>query len=174
MILETIKTYVDIFQGAFAALAILAAAWWFFWHRSLAGTLQISLTLLGVTKVEDTRIATIRVKMKNTGQTRVKKDYCIFTAEVVNVRHTQKPFHITVPGPLKYSLGHKIFKYLVEIEPNEETYQDVVVALSGLTFFAAGVRLKKRGTREAWEAIAVFNADEKAKIPSTTELSEGQ
>jgi hypothetical protein len=168
--LDDIKTLVEIVNGIVAIVAILAAGWWFFISRSLAGTLQITLTLTGVTIVNDTRIVIIRVQIKNVGLTRIKKGYCASVAQAVNVRPSSEPINVIAVGPLNYSQGRRIFTSLTEIEPNEEAYEDVAFALNEVTSFAVGVHFKREKTREAWQAIAAFNVDDKAKVPTTTSL----
>ena len=171
MILDNFKTVVDIINGIVAILAIFAAGLWFLFNRSLAGTLQITLTLVGVTAVNNTQIAIVRVQIKNVGRTRIKKDYCAFATKEINVQSNSEPMNIIEAGLIDYSLGHNIFRFLVEIEPNEETFEDIAVALNKVTFFAAGVELKRKGMSTAWQAIAFFNADDKALVSPAPDLS---
>jgi hypothetical protein len=165
---------VQIFNGIVATLAIIAGGWWFYQSRSLAGTLQITLTLMGVTMVNKTRTAVVRVQLKNVGRTRIKKDYCASVVKVVDVWSDSKPINIVPKERFNYSQGRRIFGSLTEIEPNEEAYEDVVLTLKESTFFTIGVWFSKKGTSEAWQAIAVFNADDKAKVPSTADLLAGR
>jgi len=157
-------------------LAIIAAGWWFYKSRSLAGTLQITLTLTGVTMVKNTRVAIVRVQIKNVGRTRVKKYYCISVAEVVKVGSYSKPVNIIPAGSLinfesQYSRKRNIFTSQTEIEPNEELFEDIVLVQNETAPFAVGVQLKGKGTREAWSAFAVFNVDDKANVPTPTDFS---
>jgi len=168
--IDDVKTWVDIINSIVATLAILTAGWWFLLSRSLAGTLQITLTLTGVDKVNNSLAVTVRVQIKNVGRTRIKKDYCAVAAKAVNIRSSSEPSTIMEAGSLDYSQGREIFRSLTEIEPNEETFQDVAFALREATFFAVGVRLKRKRTSEAWQAISVFNADDKANVSSQSTL----
>ena len=119
--------------------------------------------------VNNIRIAVVRIQLKNVGRTRIKQDYCASVAKVVKVRPYLEPIRFISAEPIDYSEGQPIFSSQIEIEPNEETYEDVAYALNKVTFFAVGVWFKRKGTTEAWQAIAVFNVDESAKIPSTAD-----
>jgi hypothetical protein len=90
--------------------------------------------------------------------------------KIVKVRSYSEPIRIIPAEPLDYSEGRRIFSSLIEIEPNEETYEDIAFALKEATFFVVGVWFKRKGTTEAWQANAVINADDKAKVPSTADL----
>lgn len=167
--------WVQIANGIVAILAIIAAGWWFVRRRSLAGTLQITLTLTDVDLLSNPKIAVIRVQLKNVGQTRIEKDYCASVVEAVNMwSDPEEPIDIIPAERLNYSQGRRIFASLTEIEPNEETFEDVVLAMNKSTFFTIGVWFSKKGTSEAWQAIAVFNADTKAKVFSTATLQNRQ
>ena len=157
--MDDIKTFLDLINGIFTILAFLAAAWWFLFRRALAGTLQITLNLIDVATVNHTPIAVLQVKLKNVGQTRIVKDYCACRVEEVEVWPESKALDVISKEPINYSLGVEIFKSQVEIEPNEETSEDVVIVLKELSLFRVGVWYKKRGTSEAWQATATFNAD---------------
>jgi hypothetical protein len=159
--LDDIKTLVDIVNSIIATLAIIAAGWWFLLSRSLAGTLQITLSLTGVNMVNTTQIVTVKVQIKNVGRTRIKKDYSAIAVKGLNIRPSSEPIHIIEPGLFDYSQGREIFRSLTEIEPNEETYQDVAFALDGIALLAVGVRLKRKRTHEAWQATAIFSTDDK-------------
>jgi hypothetical protein len=176
-----IKTLVDIANGIVTILALIAAGWWFFFSRSLAGTLQITLSLVSVAVVNNARkdipnptrcIVSIRIRVKNVGRTRVKKGYCLAVAKVVDIPSNSESINVINVELPDYSLWDDIFKYVIEIEPNEETYQDIAFSLNKPTFFAVGVRFKRKRKKEAWQAVAVFNADDKANVPSTADLAE--
>ncbi|GAC1349137.1 MAG: hypothetical protein NVS4B7_19000 [Ktedonobacteraceae bacterium] len=164
--------WVQIVNGLVATLAIIAAGWWFIWRRSLAGTLQITLTLIDVGLVKNTQIAVVRVQLKNVGLTKIEKDYCASVVEATSLWPDLEPLSIVPKERLNYSQGRRIFSSLTEIEPNEETFEDVVIILNGSTFFTIGVFFSKKGTSEAWQAIAVFNAAANAKGLSAVNLAE--
>jgi hypothetical protein len=172
MNIDNIKTLIEIVNGTVTTLAIFAAGWWFFWRRSLAGSLQITLTLTDVTLINNTRIAVVRVQLKNVGQTRIKKDYCACLVQEVDVWSDSETINILPKETFNYSQGRKIFDSPTgtEIEPNEETFEDVVLALNESTFFRIGVWFSKKGTTEAWQSIAAFNIDAQTKVPSTINL----
>jgi len=163
MTIDDIQTTLDIVNGIFTILALLAAAWWFFIRRALAGTLQITLDLADVSLVNNIPVAVVRVKLKNVGQTRIVKDYCACRIEEVEVWSDSEPLEVISKETLNYSQGTKIFKSQVEIEPNEETAEDIVIVLKESTLFTVGVWYKKKGTNEAWQAIATFNTATKTK-----------
>lgn len=183
---EDFKTLVEIVNGIVATLAILTAGWWFFINRSLAGTLRIKLTLTDVITTNDPLVAIVRVNIQNVGRTRIKKDYCntYINTNIANAwsNSTKKPINIITIQDLKLERhkGREIFERLTEVEPNEETYEDVAFVLDKVTykapFFAVGVHFKTskawfnwKKTTPAWSAIAIFNADDKAKVPSTAD-----
>jgi len=166
--LGDILTLVQIINGIVVILGILGTAWLSFVGRFFAGTIQISLTLMSVTKVNNTRTAIVRVQIKNLGRSRITKGECYIATKVVNVHYDySEPINIISPKEgFNYSQARRIFASLTVIEPNGEVFEEVVLALKEPTFFTMGVRFIKRGTFEAWEAIAVFNTDESAEIPA--------
>ena len=172
-----IQIWVQIVYSIVATLAILVAAVWFFWSRASAGTLQITLTLTSVTMVNNTRmIAVVRVQLKNTGRTRIKKYSCLAAGKVINVRSNSEPISIIPAGDLNLRIdeGREIFEKQNEIEPNEDTCEDVAFVLNKATVFAVSVKFKRKGTTEAWKTIAMFSADDKAKVSTPTDHSTKQ
>jgi hypothetical protein len=183
MTLSNIQTLVQIVYNTVATLAIIAAAAWFLGRRAVARTLQITLTLKDVTMVNSTRIAIIRVQLKNIGRTRIKQKQCTFNAKVVKVRSHSDPITIVTVRGIDEVGRIDIFEHQIEIEPNEETFEDIALALNETSLFAVRVRfiprkpivnLRLRRKSEAWGTIAVFNADDATKNLSTPVLSTEQ
>jgi hypothetical protein len=169
MHLADIQTVVQIVSSIVTTLAILTAGGWFFIGRSHAGTAQITLTFKNVTVIDSIWIAIVGVQIKNVGHTRIIKDRCTTVAKVLNVRSYSEPIHLLTED-LEYSEGREIFESLKEIEPNEEISGDILFVLNKATLFMVGVKLKRQGTTEVWQASAIFSATDKAKVLSTADL----
>lgn len=174
MLLNNIQIWVQIISSIVTILVALAAGWWFYTNRSLAGTAQITLMLKDVTIANGSRIAIVGVRIKNLGRTRIIKGRCTSVVKEVYVRSYSESIHILREESLDYSRGLEVFKSLREIEPNEEISGDIPIALNNTTLFMVGVKLKKKGTTEGWQTSAVFNVGDKTKVPSSAGLPTAQ
>ncbi len=153
--------------------AIVAAGWWFFRNRSLIGEAQVSLSLKDVVIVKGIRIAIVEVRIKNLGRTKIEKEHCYSTAKTFRMRPSYpEDIRLISEGPFDYSDTQEIFDAIKVIEPNEEIFRDIAFALNKTTIFMVSVDFtQKRGANRSWVSAAIFNVDDKAKVPTPTNQS---
>lgn len=167
MELDNIKIIADIIQAITTSLGIILAGawslWLFFFSRTFAGTLVISLKLTDVTTVNNIPVAIVNVEIKNIGRTRVKKGYCLIVAKPVEDPLLQEGVSVIGTQTLDYIEARTIFNSLVEIEPNETVSDELALVLNKISFFKVGIKFRRLGTSETWESTAVFNVANKTK-----------
>jgi hypothetical protein len=166
MQLSDVKTVVDIISGVLTIVAVVAAAIWFLVSRSLAGNLQMTVDLSKVVDLADRRLAIVRVRVKNIGKTKVKKRACqMAIAEVSSPNPSPATIKIVSPF-ITYKDPYPILESTVELEPNEETFEDIGLAISGSPIIAVAVRfirdpmINLHWFNTTWEASTLLTTAE--------------
>jgi len=165
--LATAKIWVDIVSGILTIVAVVVGGWWFLFRRSLDGNLQIQLTHQMTVTVGSKRLATIRINLKNIGQTRIVMRLCELGTEPILVPD-DAPAQLVIPIDNVFRMPSRVLPKLAALEPGEELYEDVPIVLAEATLYAVGLRFQGRSITEAsWQAIAIVNTS----ATSTTTLS---
>jgi hypothetical protein len=178
---KTLWDWLLLGSSVATTLAIVAAGWWFITNRSLAGSAEISLSLKDVAIINGIRIAIVGVRIKNLGHTKIEKQSCIARTKAIDVEPDSEGILLISEEPdEEYDLPNirDIFGSLNAIEPNEEVSRDIAFSLGKITsfkvsviFIPEGTNLTTEGTKRSWESVAVFNVDDKAKVPTPPDFS---
>lgn len=169
-----LKTWIEIAQSLVTILGIAVAGVWsyltFLRGRSFAPNVQIQFELKQVINWDSSKGAVISVKIKNIGQTRVKKKNCLLTLASVTQPGAKNPLASTEFERLDPSFDemmqqlprqYEIFDEHTGLEPGEEATEDVLLELNGSSTFKVNAMFF--GHRKQWSSNAILNMEAQQK-----------
>lgn len=162
MQLSDLKTWVEIVQGLVTTLGVLVAGIWSFYvfvlGRSFAPNIQIRFDLKQVVDLANGKAAVVSVKIKNIGQTRIRKKGCyIATTSVANSQlNLPELSRLDVSLDFSHAKVYPIFDEHTAFEPAEEATEDALFVLGKSPTFKVGVLFAGHPKR-FWSSSAILD-----------------
>lgn len=160
---DDLKTLIEIVQGAVTSVGILAAGVWSFYvfvlGRSFSPNIRIETKLKKMIRLQHYKSAIVTITIKNIGKSRVQKENCwLATCPLESSSEPAVPILSRIDSPLEFGLSesklYPIFNEHTWFEPDEETTEDVLLALGETKVFKVGVVFV--GQKKKWASSTIL------------------